>query len=231
MQISIYGNLPECEQFEIACDNQTKLIDSIDKSATFEINNHCNNEIVVEQKKRVVLPRWLRYIFLIVTLPLQGLFNIITFNSDSSWENNICPYRIKAILSVNSDTDEVIYLTINKASYCGKNGKVKFPTMEVNPDIKKHIEYIDNFDDVDYQFKRFIIKFMSIVEVFFLIFAFLLYNAIISSNVIAIICTVAIICASIAVMIYIVLFNYKKKRNIFYELRNNSNKCSNDETK
>lgn len=100
MVIKIYGDIPSEERLSIRINNEVKILDNISQDVSFIINERKRYEIDIEQQISTSNVKPIFILLYLLTVIIQGVFNILLMNTDSKWYRNIKAYCLKAKLII-----------------------------------------------------------------------------------------------------------------------------------
>lgn len=218
-KIKVNCKIPEDTFYCIKFNNQIKTVDSINQNCLFFVDKPGNYRITIQQMDEKTLPKIFSIILFIITLPLQGLFHILTFNTCTSWENSIRAYYLKAMFDISIYEDTNVNITIRESYYSKETNSFKEPHICVDSPTTIKYNNFFNIHNIDYQYYKFIKKTTAIYTNLFIILSYLLYVAVSQSNVAAVTIVSGIMLLSIISFVVIVLANNMKRKRL-YTLRN-----------
>ena len=106
MLIKINVDIESDDELLITINSTTKTLSKYLPSTTFEVEEG-RHQMTVEQRRGYEPPKIVRWIFYIVTILFQGLFNILLINVDRQWWSKSCPYSIDVKYFLNIYYDNI----------------------------------------------------------------------------------------------------------------------------
>lgn len=174
MQIRVEGVVPEGSNINISCCNQTKVIDALDKSTTFNVCKP-ENLILKMEEKESKSNHSLGYILMfILTSIIQGLFNILFMNTDSKWYQNVRAYSTKVSIPLNENNDVVIKFKLYESKYTGNGIIWESPKFCLSSNRRFNIVYEKNPLEISNAYFNYLKKVVSASLIILLIFTLLL---------------------------------------------------------
>ncbi len=219
MLLNIYGKIASDDCLSIRINNETKTLccaaDDTIPVASCHIDEKKQYEIIIEQELTTSnrTPLW---IFIhVVTIVIQGVFNVFLLNTDSDWYNNIKAYRLRAKLLVDMQQDTDVCLTFTNSRYNRRTNEWSSPVFTTEPNVVSDVDFIANPCDFGNQYFSYAKKVVSVLAVAILVMGTLLYIAVTHSNVVAIIITSVVIIGLAIVSVVACISQYKKLRKAY----------------
>ncbi|MGM9680345.1 MAG: hypothetical protein ACI3XR_02450 [Eubacteriales bacterium] len=159
-------------------------------------------------KKRYGVPLFL------LTAPVQGLFHILLFNTDSHWEKDIRADLLKgdARLLIAGDAD--IEMSMANSKFNSAVHSFDPPQWSLSGGQEIHTEGVRNPSDIGFQFWKHIRKILSIAAVFWILFGFLTVQAAKIGNVPALAVTVGVLVLLTGIAIGLLIAAKRKKNRL-----------------
>ncbi len=229
MLLNIHGEIPSDDCMSIKVNGKTKTFcrdtDDTIPIISFSVDEKKQYEIEIEQELTASnrTPLWI--IIHIITIVIQGLFNIFLLNNDSDWYHNIKAYRLRAKLLVDIQQDTDVRLTFTNSRYDKGTNKWSSPIFTSEPTVVSDVDFIANPCDFGNQYFSYAKKIVSVLAVAILVMSVLLHIAVTHSNVLAIIITSIVIIGAVIVAAAVCISQYKKLRKIYdsFLVQNKSN--------
>jgi hypothetical protein len=215
MILNIYGRVPSDESLIITINNEVKILNDINKKVSFTINEKKRYHIDIEQKISKSNINLLTILFYLLTIIIQGMFNVLLDNTDSDWYSNIKAYCLKARLLVDMKQDTDIKLVYTNSKYNEKTQMWILPVFKVEPNIISDLSFVPNPSDFINQYFNYIKRVISILIVLISILALILYAAIVNLNNIAIIFTSILIFSAVLLVLIVAIAQYKKLKKLY----------------
>lgn len=213
MKLKVNFKLPETECLEIKINNCTKTLYHYENFVEFDLPPKDNYILEVNRKPDKSNRRFLNVLLFLITIIFQGLFNIIIFNTNTKWINDIIPLCFKSKIIINMNCDTEINLIYTKSKLVN-NVKVIPPHLYANGNEIKDIKYTINYYDFSNQYFNYVKRLASIFSIIFVLLLFLCFVAI-KHNYIAI--TVFILLLLLGIILIIILISvtqYKKLKKL-----------------
>ena len=161
MKLKIFFHGIEDEEFSIKINDSIFKIDSISSQCVIDIPNIGIYEMSITQIKEKLFPTSIEIIFMLVTLLIQGIFNVLTMNIDIDSVHNIKPVLISAKSLINLEDDTSIHFNIKYNS----NKGFLIPVLKsenINLAETKYTIYWNAFKDYFYKYTRKVISVNSL---------------------------------------------------------------------
>ena len=206
----ITGTLEE-DILEFTINGETKSIDQFTKRIIFPLENKGIYRVYFKQKNAEYIPKQVEKVVKILFLPIKGLFNIITFNVDSIWEEKISGFRVSGYTDIKIERDIEIKFQyqagyFDKLKECFNKPKILFyDECEV---FQQNI--IDDYN-IKQKYEGFVQKVISVSMWFYILFGYLFVQSVAHKNQVAF---VILLCTIIffSILIGMILVNGLKKK-------------------
>lgn len=215
MILSIYGKIPANEELLIKVNNETKMLDTLNTHVSFTINEKKSYDIYVEQQISKSNRKPLFILLYILTVIIQGVFNILLMNTDSKWYRNIKAYCLRAKLYIDMQQDTDLNLTYTNSKYDEKNKTWKSPIFTVKPNVVSDVSFILNPCDFKNQYFNYVKRVVSVATILVLMFIILLYIAVVNLNSIAIITVSVLLFGVISLVIMLSISQHKMLKSLY----------------
>jgi len=210
LKIVFSAKVPEGETLKLSLGNQEKRVDTVNSDAVFEISNALQNDLTVENTVDS-LPKALAILLYAIALPFQGLYHILTFDTDiMKWDANVCAYLFRATFKLESALKEKSTIVYHNSSWDSVNKKWTLPAVSLDGIPCDNISFTPNIPGIRSAFLRVLRVTLSVYLIFSALFSYLLFAAVSKSLTVAIVLLLLIITAGTALALYAVFYNYKK---------------------
>lgn len=215
MLLNIHGQIPSDDCLSIKVNNETKTLCRDTNDAvpivSFTLDEKKQYEIEIEQELTASnrTPLWI--LIHIITVIIQGVFNIFLLNNGSDWHNNIKAYRLRAKLLVDMQQDTDVRLTFTNSRYDKRTNEWSSPIFKVEPNVVSEVDFVANPCNFGNQYFSYAKKVVSVLAVVLLVMG---YIAVTHSNVAAIIITSVVIIGLVMVAAAVCISQHKKLRKI-----------------
>ncbi len=220
MVIKIYRDIPSEERLSIRINNEVKILDNISQDVSFIINERKRYEIDIEQQISTSNVKPIFILLYLLTVIIQGVFNILLMNTDSKWYRNIKAYCLKAKLIIDMQQDTDVRLTYVNSKYDEKNKIWKLPIFTCEPNFVSNVSFILNPCDFKNQYFNYIKRGVSVAVIIILVFVILLYIAVVNSNNIAIIILSVLMLGIISLVMMLSFSEHKRLKNLYQSFLN-----------
>ncbi len=219
MLLKIHGKIPSDDCLSIKANGESKTLcrdtDNTVPVVSFTVDEKKQYEIEIEQELTASnrTPLWI--LIHVITIVIQGVFNIFLLNNDSEWYNNIKAYRLKAKLLVDMQQDTDVYLTFTNSKYDKRTNEWSSPFFKADPNVVSHVDFVANPCDFGNHYFSYAKKVVSVLAVAILVMSLLLSIAVTHSNVAAIIITSVVITGLVIVAAAVCLSQHKQLRKAY----------------
>jgi|GEM_PF-6131286 len=220
MVIKIYRDIPSEERLSIRINNEVKILDNISQDVSFIINERKRYEIDIEQQISTSNVKPIFILLYLLTVIIQGVFNILLMNTDSKWYRNIKAYCLKAKLIIDMQQDTDVRLTYVNSKYDEKNKTWGLPIFTCEPNFVSNVSFILNPCDFKNQYFNYIKRVVSVAVIIILVFVILLYIAVVNSNNIAIIILSVLMLGIISLVMMLSFSEHKRLKNLYQSFLN-----------
>lgn len=219
MLLNIYGEIPSDDCLSIKANGESKTLcrdtDNTIPVVSFTVDEKKQYRIEIEQELTASnkTPLWI--LIHVITIVIQGVFNIFLLNTDSEWYNNIKAYRLRAKLLVDMQQDTDVCLTFTNSKYDKRTNEWSSPVFKAEPNVISDVDFVANPYDFCNQYFSYAKKVVSVLAVVILVMGLLLYIAVTHSNVVAIIITSVVIIGLVIVAAAVCISQLKKLRKTY----------------
>ncbi|MGN1134188.1 MAG: hypothetical protein ACI4RN_07025 [Oscillospiraceae bacterium] len=215
MKLSIQGNIPENTNLLVKIGEETEIINNMNNTVEFDLPEDKEYCVIFEEPAEKPARNALGIVIFILTILLQGLFNIVMFNTDTRWYKNIKCSTVKAKVYVNLKEDtkmEVCY------SYAHFNDDLRYvqAAFTVEQDMKTETENYFNKESFVNAYFGYVKQIVSVAFIVMIVFAYLMYISVKNINGAAI-CLMAVLIAAIILITALVLRSQYKKMKVLYK--------------
>ncbi len=199
----------------VTINNEKKVLDYATEEISFIVDGKKKYEIDIEEEISESNRKPISIILYILTLIIQGVFNILMVNTDSKWYRNIKPFCLKAKLLIDLHQDTNICLRYSNSYYDEVLGTWTLPNIMVEPNFDSEVSFVKNHCDFKNQYFNYIKRVVSVTAVAIAMFGLLLYIGIANSISFAIIASMFLILGAISLDVLISILEYKRFKNIY----------------
>ncbi len=194
IDFSITGTIEE-EILEFTIDGKTKSIDQFTPKINFALEDKGVYRIFFEQKIAKYIPEQIDKAVNILLMPIKGLFDILTFNVDSKWEEKISAFRVSGYIDINIESDTEITFQYTAGHFNKSKGYFDKPIILFSNKSKCEVFQQDIADDGDIKKKYygFVQNVISVSMWFYILFGYLFIQSISHSNYTALIILLSVI--------------------------------------
>ena len=195
--------------FDITVGQETHTITHENNQAVFKLSESKNYNIEICKKYCKSNHSFNNILIFFFTMILQGIFNILLFNTDSKWYNKLSPYIIKTNFNIFIDKDTDLEFIYNEGYFYYDRKTKKLPTISwIDGDniVLVKTEYTIDKVNLTNAYCKYVKKFISCASVCELIFLLLILLAVSYNNF-----TAAIICCILFVLVIIIQIIVFKK--------------------
>lgn len=154
----------------------TKTVDLVRKDIHFSLEENKEYRIYFRQKNENHIPRGAEIFLSLIFLPVRGIFNVITFNTDQDWEREISAFRVSGYADVTFTENTELSFRLNTGKYDGKT--FHGPEMIFSPEMSVNQTLTRAPEEIFSAHRRFLKNLASVSLLFFALFIFLLIAAI-----------------------------------------------------
>lgn len=198
------------DTYEISLGDQRQNV-CTSQEIDFEIEHSGVYQISIIRQP-INIPKPVSLIMNLLTFPLQGIFHIITFNTDDHWENSIQAYNLeKCSCEMDIEKDTVLEIKINKSQYLPTSHCFSMPSISTYPELNFTTEICSDRKEVFNHYYGFVKKVLSMSVIFYALFIFLLYQSLRIRNIMASI-VVSLTLIAISAALFIILLTAKRRR-------------------
>ncbi len=218
VKIKVIGEFKQENTYKVRIGDMEKVLSYPDKSLDFEIADEGKYKLSIE-KESPCIPLVLSVIINLITLVLQGIINIIFFNDNLNWEDDIEAYNIRGYCDLDLKGNEVIQIRIRESRYLKDKKLFSLPQVTVSPNTDFIVEILPNGNSISQRYNAFVKKVFSVGIIFYALFLYLLHVAFTIHNLWLCIFIMILIAGGTFIMCFSV-FSARKKRNTLLNLFN-----------
>lgn len=220
MILEIRGDVPDFSSVYVTCCNETKIIDSVDKTAKFAICDSGDIEVLIEEKPSKSNYSFISILLFLLTWPIQLVFNVLFMNTDSKWYKSVRAYSIKARVSVAVHKDTQIRFKLSETYYDKLNSIWLHPRFLVEPDLPLKISFEENSQSIRNEYRSYVKRALSAAMVVMLIFVLGLFSEIPRGNIEGIVILLVLIVALIVLVFWVFCKEYRRCKALTADLLN-----------
>ncbi len=215
MKIKVNCPVSEGEIIYIIINDEIRKIYSLESSAVFELDEKKKYVLEVERKSDISNRKFINILIFIITILLQGLFNILFLNINTDWKKKTTPYGIKVRVAIDLKQDTEVNLKYIKSEYI--NNSFKKPELTTDIGEIASIDYIQNTADFKNQYFNFVKRVLSVLSVGLILFIFLLIIAFKHNIILGVVFISLIIVGLILVSVINLKVQYNKLKKILLD--------------
>lgn len=215
MKIKVNCPVPEGEIIYIIINDEIREIYSLESSAVFELDEKKKYVLEVERKSDISNRKFINILIFIITILLQGLFNILFLNINTDWIKKTTPYGIKVRVAIDLKQDTEVNLKYIKSEYI--NNSFKKPELTTDIGEIESIDYIQNTADFKNQYFNFAKRVLSVLSVGLILLVFLLIIAFKHNIILGVVFISLIIVGLILVSVINLKVQYNKLKKILLD--------------
>lgn len=134
MDLSISGT-PEKDSVVFTLDGESGTVDPFSGKIHFSLEEKKTYRLFFRQKSEQNLPRFAEILLNILFLPVRGVFNVLTFNANSSWEKDICGYKISGYMDITLKENTELSFSLKPGRFDKTTGTFSEPAISFSPKI------------------------------------------------------------------------------------------------
>ena len=100
IDLCISGNLDK-DVVIFSLNGESKTVDQFSKQVHFSLEENKIYRLDFEQRSEQFMPGYVEIMLNILFLPIRGIFNVLTFNTDQTWEKDISAFKISGYIDIN----------------------------------------------------------------------------------------------------------------------------------
>lgn len=183
IDLSITGTIEE-GVFEFTFCGETKSIDQFTPKINFHLEGKGVHRIFFEQKKAKYIPGQIDKAVSILLTPLKGLFNILTFNVDSKWEEKISAFKVSGYIDVDIESDTELTFQYTAGYFNRSKGDFNKPVLLFSSKGECEVfqKYIIDYDAVKNRYYSFVQNVISVSMWFYILFGYLFIQSVLHGN-------------------------------------------------
>ena len=213
IDLCISGNLNK-DGVVFSLDGETQTITQFSEEVHFSLEENQEYRIYFEQKQSEYISHFAEILLNIISLPIRGIFNVITFNSDQNWEKDISAFKLSGYIDVCISEDTKVSFELKRGNFARESNTFTTPMISFSPDVLTEQLFTADEEEISKEHSVFL---WNIVSVSILLFAILIYLLCVGVNndiYIAKIVVSILLVAFAGVLSFLVVHSFKKKRTL-----------------
>jgi len=208
MRLLIKCNVPFREEFVITFNGESQIVNEDLKSIYFEVSDCKEYDLEFEHKQIKKPGIFVTFIIFILTSIIQGIINIIFWNTDSDWKERIIPYCLSGKIKINLVDDKSINL---KYKYI----RGLFPKLYIDNNEITNVKYFPNIQDFNVKYLSYFKKILSILIVNLVVLNAIFFSYVKDKgNTIQSFCIIGIESVLIIVTVFLLVKEYIKLKKL-----------------
>ncbi len=220
MKIVIEGVVPEGQCVYVSCCEQTQVIDSIDKQATFSISVPGDVTVIIKEIPSKNNHSFAQMLIFWLTALIQGAFNILLMNVDSEWYKHTKAYCLKAMVTLDVKEDTHLRFRLSQTTYVGCGLIWKPPNFSLEPNVHANISFYENFQGISNAYFTYVKRIVSVSMVVMSIFVMLLFVSFLQ-NLVALIVMTGLIIGELVLVTWLIQKEYRRYKKLFVSFQAN----------
>lgn len=213
IDLCISGTLDQ-DTVIFSINGESKAVDQFSKQAHFRLEENKTYRIGFEQVSSNDIPRFAEIILDILFLPVRGVFNILMFNNDRNWEEDISAFKLSGYIDVNINKDAEISFELRRGKFNKSINKFQSPVIVFSHDALIEQSCYPDSKEVTQKHLKYLLNIASVGVWLFALLFYLIFiglrNKIYSAVVI-----VSALAISFGILIaYLIFYSFKEKRSL-----------------
>ena len=205
-------------------DEETKIIDQFSKEIHFSLEENQKYRIYFEQKSELDIPRFVEIMLKVISLPIRGIFNVITFNSEPNWEEDISAFKLAGYIDICVNEDAKVSFELKHGNFDKKSTSFIAPKISFSPTIVTEQSITKDTAEISKAHSKHLWNIASVSVLLFALLIYLLYVGFSSDNYIVGIIVSVLLAVFAGVIFFLVLQSFKKKKSLLVTLANQQEK-------
>ena len=205
--------LPAEMRLRIRVGGAEKELDNMMPEASFDLDR---GKYPVELQFSTIdsIPKILDWLIYFLTIVIQGVFHILTWNTESNWLRNAHPIFLNATFTICVSCDMSLKFVYKDAIYDEITSHWTMPSVNIVPDIPVEMTFRIKLSEVSRAYVQYARKIGAIYAALLLILSYLLYVAITNHIVLATWILLFTICGMGVVVFFLFHFQKRKQKKV-----------------
>ena len=210
----IADSFHEDDIYELRINDDIKVIDQFTRNISFSLKDNGLYRVYFEQKHGHQLPKYIGIPLMLLCLPLKGLFNILTFNSEHDWYKETTAFRLSGYVDIEVHEDSEMEWRVTWGYFDQKRGTFVEPVLETSPSCNQLLSNVCDNTEIRRKYNAFINNLASVSIWFYLLFGYLFGISVYNSNHFAMILTGLLLLSLSCIILGIILVSRRKMRRL-----------------
>lgn len=147
IDLSVSGAL-EKDMVVFSLNGESKAVDPFTKQIHFSLEEKKTYRLYFEQKPAQYIPRCAEILLNMVLLPIRGIFNVLTFHTIQTWEEDISAFRVSGCLDICLDRDTEISFEWKPGKFEKQTNTFYKPTISFSPDMQAEQTFLPDEKEI-----------------------------------------------------------------------------------
>lgn len=192
-------------------DGESKRIDQSSKQIHFSVDETKPHRLYFEQKSEQYIPRSVEILLNILFLPIRGVFNVLTFNTDQAWEKDISAFKLSGYIDISLTEAAEISFELKQGRFEKQTNIFHRPTISFSPDVPVNQTCSMDGKEITEKYSNHVLNICSAAVLLFGILFFLLFAGLKSEMYVACIITSIFIVSFGVVTFGLIRHSFKKR--------------------
>lgn len=187
-------------------------MDQFSKQVHFSLEERKTYRLYFEQKSEQYIPRCAAFMLHILFLPIRGVLNVLTFNTNQNWEKDISAFKLSGYIDITLNENTEISFKLTQGYIEKTTNKFRDPTISFSPNVLVEQELTPDSKEIT---KKHCDHLLNIASASLLLFALLIYLFAVgfkNEKYYACIATSLFIIIFAILTVYLVLTSFKKRK-------------------
>lgn len=199
-------------------NGETKYIDQFSKEIHFSLEEKKIYRIHFEQKTEQYISRFAENVLNILFLPVRGIFNIVTFNINQNWENDISAFKLSGYIEINLHKDTEILFDLKHGKFDKKTNSFIPPLISFYPNVSIEQAITSDATEVSKKHGNYLQNIASVSMLLFVLLIYLLFVGLGNKLYIACVITSMLVLVFGILVFVLVQRSFKKKKSLLMTL-------------
>lgn len=230
IDLCISGTLDK-DSVVFSLDGATKTIDQFSREIHFSLEENQVYRIYFEQRSMEDISRYAGILLNVILLPIRGIFNVITFNSNQHWEADISAFKLSGYIDVCISEDTKVSFKLKRGNFAKESNSFTAPVISFSPDVLTEQSITPDDEEISKEHSSFL---WNIASVSILWFALMIYLSYVGFNndiyIVRVVVSILLVAFS-GLLSFLVVHSFKKKKTLLEilvtqgDVANSQNQC------
>lgn len=223
INLSISGFL-EKDMVIFSLNGESKSVDQFCKQIHFSLEEKKTYRLYFEQKSEQLIPRFAEFLLNILFLPIRGVFNVLAFYANQTWEKDISAFKISGYIDINLDHDTKISFELKQGRFEKQTNTFYKPTISFSHDVSMKKTYSKDIKEITKNHHNYVQNICSSSALLLALLLYLLFVGFKNELYDACIVTSTLIIFFSILTLSLIFHSYRKRTNLISTLTSQQSK-------